>query len=275
MSTSYLDAFGLREAPFHKDLDDRDLWLPPSKIAVCEALEIALRERASVSLVGEPGVGKTCLLRAVRGRLPEQGFRLTYCHNATLGRRDFYRQLCTALGLAPSATAAALFHAVSTDVQALGSESRQHPVFLLDEAHLLHQDTLAHLHILLNYEWDRRPLLSVVLVGLPELADRLSLRINRSLYSRLHHRLRIDPLTVEDSAAYLRLRLERVGCERELFADDAIATLHEAAQGAHRELDRLATDALRAAARKGKRVVDRAVARQVVASDATREESDR
>ena len=44
MSATYLDAFGLREAPFHKDLDDHDLWLPPSKIAVCEALEVALRE---------------------------------------------------------------------------------------------------------------------------------------------------------------------------------------------------------------------------------------
>lgn len=240
MSASYLDPFGLREAPFHKDLDDRDLWLPPSKIAVREALEIALRERASVSLVGEPGVGKTCLLRAMRGRLPERGFRLTYCHNATLGRRDFYRQLCTALGLSPSVTAAALFHAVSTDVHALGRESRQHPVFLLDEAHLLHQDTLAHLHILLNYEWDRRPLLSVVLVGLPELADRLALRINRLLYSRIHHRLRVDPLTAEDSAAYLRMRLERVGCARELFADDAVNVLHEAAESAHRELDRCA-----------------------------------
>ena len=275
MNATYLSHFGLREAPFHKDIDDRALWLPPSKLAVCVALEEALAERASVLLVGEPGVGKTCLLRALRARLPEQGYRLTYCHNATLGRRDFYRQLCTALGLAPSATAAALFHAVSTDVQALGRESRQHPVFLLDEAHLLHQDTLAHLHILLNYEWDRRPLLSVVLVGLPELSDRLALRVNRSLFSRIHHRLRVDALSVEDSGAYLRLRLAAVGCDRELFAEDAVSALHEASEGAHRELDRLATDALRVAARRGKRLVDRSVARHVVTTDSQREEVDR
>ena len=91
MTPAYLTHFGLREAPFHKDLDDRALWLPPSKLVVCEALEEALAEHASVSLVGEPGVGKTCLLRALRARLPERGYRLTYCHNATLGRRDFYR----------------------------------------------------------------------------------------------------------------------------------------------------------------------------------------
>jgi len=273
MGPTYLGHFGLREAPFHKDIDDRDLWLPPSKVLVAEALEEALTERASALLVGEPGVGKTCLLRALRARLPEQGYRLTYCHNATLGRRDFYRQLCVALGLSPSASAAGLFHAVSTHVQELGRETRQHPVFLLDEAHLLHQDTLAHLHILLNYEWDRRPLLSVILVGLPELADRMALRVNRSLFSRIHHRLRVDPLSVEDSHAYLRLRLSRADCTREIFADDAVAALHEAAQGAHRELDRLATAALRQAARKGKRLVDRAVAAQVCEADRARDEA--
>jgi hypothetical protein len=65
--------------------------------------EEALRQRQRVVLTGEPGVGKTCVLRALRHRLPQGGFRLTYCHNATLGRRDFYRQLCLALGLKPSA----------------------------------------------------------------------------------------------------------------------------------------------------------------------------
>jgi type II secretory pathway predicted ATPase ExeA len=94
-------------------------------------------------------------------------FRLSYCHNATLGRRDFYRQLCVVLGLAPSATAAAVFYAVSSHIEYLAHEHR-HPIFLLDEAHLLHQDTLDHLHILLNYERDSKPLLSLVLVGLSD-----------------------------------------------------------------------------------------------------------
>ena len=137
MRDLYLTHFSLREPPFSKEIPDGDLWLPSSKQAVVDELVDAAEERTSVVLVGDPGVGKTCVLRAFRKRLPESAFRLTYCHNVTLGRRDFYRQLCGALGLSPSVTAAGVFHAVATHVRDLGQD-RVHPVFLLDEAHLLY-----------------------------------------------------------------------------------------------------------------------------------------
>ncbi len=268
MTPAYLGFFGLKDAPFSKEISDADLWLPTSKAALVTELCEALSERASVLLVGEPGVGKTCVLRALRHRLlPTAGFRLSYCHNATLGRRDFYRQLCLALGLAPSATAASVFMAVTTHVEQLGQE-RLRPVFLLDEAHLLHQDVLDHLHILLNYQWDSQALLSLVLVGLPELEDRLGRRHQRSLNSRIHARLRIDPLVPDDTAEYLRVRLARAGCDRELFASDAVAMLHEGASGTLRDIDRIATAALREAARKKRKIVDRDILAGVLDVDA-------
>ena len=75
--------------------------------------------------------------------------------------------------------------------------------------------------------------------------------------ARLHTRLRIDPLTPQDSAHYLQERLRRAGCDRELFEHDALALLHEATLGSMRELDRLATDALRLAAAKKRRLIGR------------------
>jgi general secretion pathway protein A len=256
VTDSYLRFFQLTEAAFSKEVIDKDLWFPPSKQAVVDEICEAVHERSQVLLYGEPGVGKTCVLRAVRHGLPPAGFRLTYCHNATLGRRDFYRQLCLALGLNPAAEAGAVFSTVGTHVENLGRE-RIHPVFLLDEAHLLHQDMLDHLHILLNYEWDSRALLSLILVGTPELLDRLELRKNRALFSRIHRRLAIGPMTCDDTAEYIRLRLRRVGCDRELFASDAITLLHEVAGSSLREIDRLATDALRESARRKKKLVER------------------
>jgi len=51
------------------ELDDKDLWLPPSKQALVDELVEAVEARASVVLTGEPGVGKTCVLRALRHAL--------------------------------------------------------------------------------------------------------------------------------------------------------------------------------------------------------------
>jgi len=265
MTTTDLAHFGLHSAPFTKEIVDDDLWLPPSKVAIVDLLVEAFTARQSVLLTGEPGVGKTCVLRALRRRLPESGFRLTYCHNATLGRRDFYRQICVALDVNPKATAAAVFYEVTRHVEQLATEQR-HPIFLLDEAHLLHQDVLDHLHILCNYEWDSKALLSLLLVGLPELRERLARRHQRSLYSRIQHRLQIDSSSPDDTAEYLRHRLKVAGADREIFTDDAIAILHEAAGGL-RDLDRLAEAAMRDAGRRKKKLVERDVVMRVAEAD--------
>lgn len=267
MTPDFLSAFTLSAEPFSKEVEDADLWMPPSKQATLDELLDAVHGRKSAMLTGEPGAGKTCLLRGLRHALGNEGFRLTYCHNVTLGRRDFYRQLCVALGLPRQHyTAGDVFYAVSTHVEDLAKE-RIFPVFLVDEAHLLHQDTLDHLHILLNYAWDSRALLSLILIGLPDLDDRMRLRRNRSLYSRLHHRLCIGTLTPEDTADYVRMRVARVGGSKELFSNDALALLHEAAAGSLRDIDRLATAALRLAARRKRKAVDRDILARVVQTD--------
>lgn len=251
----WISHFGLSAPPFSKEIGDADLWVPSSRRGLVDRFVEACHERSHVLLTGEPGVGKTCVLRAVRHRLPEAGYRLTYCHNATLGRRDFYRQLCMALDLSPKATAAAVFLAINEHVRDM-SQAHVHPVFLLDEAHLLHQDVLDHLHILANYEWDSHALLSLVLVGLPELGDRMRARKNRSLWSRIPARLHLGEAPPEDTAEYLAHRLRKAGGNAKTFDSDAVTLLHEASAGRLRDLDRLATDALKIGARRKAKTVD-------------------
>lgn len=263
---AWLTHFRLSKPPFTKMVEDGELWLPSARKNIVDDIVDGVRDREHVLLVGEPGVGKTCALRAVRRRLPETGFRLTYCHNATLGRRDFYRQLCFALGLAPKAMAASVFYAITTHVEELGRE-RMHPVFLLDEAHLLHQDVLEHLHILSNYQWDSKPLLSIVLVGLPDLWARLALGKNRSFWSRIQCRLSMGIATPEDTVEYIEHRLAQAGQDKQLFSSDALAIIHEATQGRLRDIDRVATSALKRAARKKLKTVDRELIAKVLEED--------
>lgn len=261
--TRWLTHWSLRQAPFSKEVSDADLWIPTSRVATVEQLVNACREHGHALLVGEPGVGKTCVLRALRHRLPKDGFRLTYCHNATLGRRDFYRHVCLALGLTPSATAAAVFYAISTHVADLGRDNI-HPVLLIDEAHLLHQDVLEHLHIVANYEWDSRALLSLILVGLPETKQRLCLAKNRSLWSRIHTRVALAEGAPGDTAEYLTHRMRHAGCDRDVFNSDAITLIHEHAQGRLRDTDRIATDALKLAAQRKLKGIDRELVNRVL-----------
>jgi len=256
METPVLDHFDFDQRPFRKDIDDEALWLPPSKERLVETITRGLRRRENVLLCGEPGVGKTCVLRAVRHRLSETDLRLTYLHNSTLSRRDFYRQLCVALDLDAAATVAKLFHAVSTHVEELGRD-QIHPVLLIDEAQLLRQETLEHLHILTNYNWDMEPLLSLVLIGLPELGDRLELRRHRSLYSRIRHRLRLEPNEPEDTRRYIDFRLGEAGLDGDVFTRDACALIHEASLGTLREIDRICQTALEVATERGRTLIER------------------
>ena len=168
-----------------KEIDDSALWLPSSKEELVGDLEAALTNRASVLLVGEPGVGKTCVLRALRHRLPQAVFRL------------------------------------------------------------------------LNHAWDSRALLSLVLVGLPELEGRMALRYHTSLLTRIHHCFLIEPATVDDTAEYLSFRLGRAGADHEIFSRESVAALHEVVSGSLREIDRLPSAALRETARRKRKLVDR------------------
>ncbi len=260
--SQWLRFFGFAEAPFSKDIDAGALWLPSSRKGVLAQMLDSMRDRGHVMLTGEPGIGKTCLLRALRKELPDKDFRLSYCHNATLGRRDFYRQLSMALGLNPHATAAAVFFQITTHVEELACEKR-HPVFLLDEAHLLHQDVLDHLHVLTNYQWDQKPLLSLILIGLPELEDRIALRRNRSLYSRIHTRVCLEAVESCDTSEYIEHRCKAVGAKNP-FSSDAVAILHEVALGRLREIDRFATASMKSAARKQCNIIDRDIVKGVI-----------
>lgn len=268
MSVRIQRAFNFTRAPFAKDAPAADLFLDEARSHTLEVLQSAIEQRSSVLLTAEPGVGKSCLVRRLASQLHPGRFRVHYFHNATLGRRDFYRQLCWGLGLTPSATAAALFRAVSQHIEELAAENRGHPVFVLDEAHLLQDATVEHLHILLNYEWDSRPLLSLLLVGLPELKDRLRLHQHRALWTRLAERLHLGPFTPEGTAAYVRHRLAKAGCEREVFASDALALLHEASQGYTRDIDRIASLCLERAAHTNERLVDRSLVRDLLKAQA-------
>jgi type II secretory pathway predicted ATPase ExeA len=188
---------------------------------------------------------------------------VTYVHNSTVNLRDFYRQLSQVLGLEPRATPSALFRSIRSQVEEISAQ-KVHPILVIDEAHLTPVQVLEHLHILLNFDRDSKPLLSLVLVGLPGLRDRLARNVLASLAARLPVRAHLDPLDPEQTGAYLRHRLETAGCVEEVFAEDAVLLIAEATGGVMRRIDVLASNALEVACGGRSRLVDASTVQEAV-----------
>ena len=108
----------------------------------------------------------------------------------------------------------------------------------------------------------------MILVGLPELWDKLELRRNRSLFSRLSHRIALGQASAADTAEYTQYRLSLAGVTRALFQDDALALLHETSGGVLRDVDRLASAALKAAHRRKVTAVGRDAVADVLEAEA-------
>ena len=160
-----VSTYGLTRMPFSKDIPASEMLDTEALQAARERLAAALEGRASAVVTGDSGSGKTCLLRALEENLPQGRYRIHYVHNATVNRRDFYRQLSIGMGLEPRATFAALFASISSHIEDLASQHKLRVALLIDEAHLLPIQVLDQLHILLNYQRDSKPWLSIILVG--------------------------------------------------------------------------------------------------------------
>jgi len=257
MSDPTQAAFGLHRQPFGKDIPPDSLWMDQDRQDDLDTVLDAVAAHKNALVSGDVGVGKTSVLRVLKSGLSPVHFRVIYLSHVTLGPRDFYRQLAMAMGVEAKATAPSLFAAIQREVYQLHREHRTHPVLVLDECQLMPDRTLGHLHVLCNFGWDSQPLMSMVLVGLPELHERLRLGIHRSLLTRLAVKVELQPVTHEQTTAYVRHRVAEAGGKAELFAPDALAMIHELSGGVLRCIDVLASAALRLAATRDIKLVDR------------------
>src|SRR2546425_1250121 len=259
-----LSTYGRMRLPFSKALPASEMLDTEALQTARERLKAALEGRASAVVTGDSGPGKPCLLRAIEEDLPQGRYRIHYVQNATVNRRDFYRQLSIGMGLEPLATCAALFASISQHIEDQASQHKLRVVLLLDEAHLLPLQVLDQLHILLNYQRDSKPWLSIILVGLPELRETLKRNVLQSLTGRIPIRIHIPPLDSDQVKQYVRHRMTAAGCRREVFADDGLLLISKATGGIMRRIDVLAARCLEVAGKGKSNLVDATVAEAAI-----------
>jgi type II secretory pathway predicted ATPase ExeA len=256
--------YGLRERPFRKTPDPRYLFLNEVYEEALEQLLYAVEEMDVALLTGEVGSGKTLLTRALVDRLGEK-YEIAMILNPRLSPRQFLHTLAGELGVKiPRFHANDLMAQIHDRLLELDEKGRA-ALVIVDEAHLIPgKATFEEIRLLTNFQLDDRNLIAVVLVGQPELRERLRHRAYRALTQRIGAQFHLVPLTAEDSLAYLRHRLNVAGAPRFLFDAEAALLLHEASGGLPRVLNQLATDSLLEGMARGRTDVDAGVVEAVI-----------
>ena len=263
----YESFFGFNERPFDLTPDPRYLVLTEAHREALSNLEYAIASLKGVTLlVGEAGTGKTTIIRAALQRQPER-VHCVQLQNPALNRTEFVEMLASRFGLSERATTSKT--ALLLELERLLAERRERgesSVLVIDEAQSLPLELLEEIRLLANIETAHEKLVSVILAGQPELADRLNERSLRQLKQRVALRCELRPLTLLESCAYVAGRIRAAGgVGAQTFTREAVILMHQRAQGIPRTLSVIADNALLAGFAVARRPVNTQLVEDVCA----------
>jgi len=252
----YQEHYGLRERAFRKTPDPRYLYLAEPYEEALARLQFAVEEMELALLTGEIGSGKTLLSRTLADRLGER-YEIGMILNPRLTPRQFLKTVALELGVAaPRSQIADLLDQIYARLLELDQAGRP-ALLIVDEAHLIpSRATFEEIRLLTNFQLDDRNLISILLVGQPELRQRLRHNSYRALTQRIGAHFHLRPLTLLETLDYVRHRLQVAGATRTIFDGAAVERLHAASGGVPRVLNHLATQALIEGMARGSERID-------------------
>jgi len=273
----YLEHFGLSEAPFRITPHTDFFFDGADRGATLEALVYAvLHDEGIVKVSGEVGSGKTMLSRVLMERLPAHVETL-YLATPSLGKDEILHAIGDELDLRiQDARMTVALRALQEHLIGLYAAGRR-VVILVDEAHVMPDETLEQVRLLSNLESSRHKLLQIVLFGQPELDATLAKPSLRQLRDRITHAFRMRPLSEPEVAKYLSFRMRAAGYRGpDVFGARAIALLSRASSGLTRRINILADKSLLSAfTRNTHAVTDREVRAAIADSEFARPRTDR
>ena len=217
----YETFYRLNARPFNVTPDPRFLFLSESHKEALANLLYGIQERKGfVLLTGEVGTGKTTLLHALLGKL-EEDTMTAFIFNTRLGSKDFFQYLFEEFGLPfdSKSKSGCLLRLNNFLIERL--RKGQNTVLIVDEAQNLSPGILEEIRLMSNLETTTEKLIQIVLVGQPELGDKLSLPELRQLRQRISIRYKIRPLSREETRAYIGTRLRIAGNPHDKIFDEA------------------------------------------------------
>ena len=265
----YKDFYHLKEEPFNITPDPRFLFLTAGHREALNHLLYGIRRRKGfICLTGEVGAGKTTLCRALLYRLPSR------CHtalilNPILTETQFLKAALEEFGVstkrADRLECLNRFNKYLLEINSMGHDA----VLIIDEAQAMPPKTLEMARLLSNLETERQKLLQIVLVGQPELREKLRKPRFRQLAQRITVQYHLRKLSREETEGYLRFRLSVAGAnqkEDNLIRFDAAAVreIYRYSDGTPRLINAVGDKALLAGYVHGTGHIDRRIIRRAV-----------
>ncbi|HWI57345.1 MAG TPA: AAA family ATPase, partial [Bacillota bacterium] len=228
----YLDYYGLTEAPFDITPNPRFLFYSPKHREAYNHLLYGLRERKGfIQLTGEVGAGKTTLCRALLEQLDDR-YATALILNPVMSPNEMMKAVAAEFGLPVNGLDRLETLAVINEFLLQQVERGKESVLIIDEAQDLTDELLEQVRLLSNLETDNRKLLQIVLLGQPELRDRLNQYRLRQLRQRITVRYHLRPLTRCECNQYVQHRLQVSGGNgTPQFTLPALWRVHHYSQG--------------------------------------------
>lgn len=239
----YLEHFGLARKPFSKTPDPAFLYPSRQHAEALARLSHAVEEREVAVLTGEVGAGKTTLSRALVDAFADR-CRFSFVINPALPPSQLLGAIAEGFGLPPMRRKADAWSALADRLSALDEEG-QFPVVVVDEAQLLAgRAAFDELRLLTNLVADDRALVGLLLIGQPELRERVRDRGGEAFAQRVGVAYHVGALDQPETGGYLAHRLAVAGRTAPLFSAEAVAALHRRTGGVPRRVNQLAATSL-------------------------------
>lgn len=253
--TTLNNYYNFSNTPFCRSIPADDLFPSRGHQEIQGRLAFALSERFPALITGDIGTGKSTALRAFVHSLDHNLHPLVYLHNPRLNTATLYSQILLALQVEPAHAFSRLLPQLRDTLLNLARKNR-YPLLIIDEAHLLPSDLFDQLRFLLNHDLDANSLLTLILVGQPDLAAKLRFAPYQALNQRIAVRYALHPLDLEETAAYVKHQLRLVDFHNQLFSDAFVADLHLHAKGVPRLINNICRAALLLGATENKLILD-------------------
>ena len=235
----YLEYWGFGELPFENVPDPRFFYPSAEHQEALLRMFYAVNSRKGAAmLTGEVGCGKTILSRTLIQDLPADKYEVGVIANPSLSPVEFLREILYQLGVEDASESKLdLLHALN-DLVAKNLNAGRDTVVIIDEAQAIDDpQTLEELRLLLNFQLNDRFLLTLLLLGQPELRERIA-KI-KQLEQRISIKFHLGPLKQEETHAYIQSRLDKAGARKQPFSEEALDAVHRTSQGIPREINNL------------------------------------